>query len=124
MAVSVKLDKAHLTARLDKGKKYCGPILAQQILDDCRPFTPHDQGTLEDSGRVETIDGYSCATWSAVYAAYQYYGCWPDGSHVVKNHDTSKNARATTMWVEAAKKEYGKAWEQVAQNEFVKGANA
>jgi hypothetical protein len=57
-----------------------------------------------------------------VYAAYQYYGCWPDGTHVVQNHDTSKNARATTMWAEAAKNEYGQSWEKVAQREFVKGA--
>ena len=120
--VTVKLDRAHLAARMARGKAHAGPILAQQILDDCRPFTPHDQGTLEDSGRPEQIGEDWAATWNTVYAAYQYYGCWPDGSHVIRNHDTSINAQATTQWAEHAKKQYGNDWQRVAQNEFVWGA--
>lgn len=121
--VTVNLDRAHLAARLRQGKEHCGPYLAEQILGDSRPFTPHDQGTLEDSGRVEKIGEDYCVTYNTVYAAYQYYGCWPDGSHVVKQHDTSINQEATTQWIEAAKKRYKKDWDAVAQREFVKGAN-
>ena len=120
--VTVSLDRAHLAARMRAGKEYCGPILAQQILDDCRPFTPHDQGTLEASARVEKVGDDYAATWNTVYAAYQYYGCWPDGSHVIRNHDTSVNAQATTQWAEAAHDKYGEDWAIVAQREFVKGA--
>lgn len=120
--VTVKLDRARLAARMARGKAHAGPILAQQILDDCRPFTPHDQGTLEDSGRPEQIGEDWAATWNTVYAAYQYYGCWPDGSHVIRNHDTSINAQATTQWAEYAQKQYGKDWETVMQREFVRGA--
>lgn len=120
--VTVKLDRAHLAARMARGKAHAGPILAQQILDDCRPFTPHDQGTMEDSGRPEQIGEDWAATWNTVYAAYQYYGCWPDGSHVIRNHDTSINAQATTQWAEHAQKQYGKDWETVMQREFVRGA--
>lgn len=120
--VSVSLDRAHLAARFQRGKDHCGPILAQQILDDSRPFTPHDQGTLEDSGRVEKIDEDYAATWNTVYAAYQYYGCWPDGSHVVQQHDTSVNPEASTQWAEKARERYGADWDTVAQREFVKGA--
>ena len=121
--VTVTLDRAHLTARMRAGRDHCGPILAQQILDDCRPFTPHDQGTLEDSARVEQIGDDWAATWNTVYAAYQYYGCWPDGSHVIRQHNTSVNAQATTQWCEAARDKYGDDWETVAQREFVKGAD-
>lgn len=120
--VIVKLDRAHLAARMRAAKAHCGPILAQQILDDSRPFTPHDQGTLEDSGRVEQIGEDWAATWNTVYAAYQWYGCWPDGSHVVRHHDTSINAQATTQWAEAAKDRYGKDWAIVAQREHARGA--
>ena len=120
--VKVTLNRAHLAARMNRGKMHAGPILAQQIIDDSRPYTPHDQGTLEDSGRPEKIGEDYAATWSTVYAAYQWYGCWPDGSHVIRNHDTSINGMATTQWAEAAKKQYGKEWEQVAQREFVRGA--
>lgn len=120
--VIVKLDRAHLSARMKKAKAHVGPILAQQILDDCRPFTPHDQGTLEDSGRPEQIGDDWAATWNTVYAAYQYYGCWPDGSHVIRNHDTSINAQATIQWAEAAKAQYGNDWETVARREHARGS--
>ena len=120
--VRVEVDVAHLMARMKKGKDRCGPALAEQILGDSRPYTPHDQGTLEDSGRVEQIGDDYAATWSTVYAAYQWYGCWPDGSHVIQHHDTSINAQATTQWAEAAKQAHGKEWEIVARKEHALGA--
>ncbi len=123
MPVKVTLDRAHLAARMRKGKEHCGPLLAEQILGDSRPFTPHAEGTLEDSARVEKIDEDYCVTYNTVYAAYQWYGCWPDGSHVIRHHNTDINSNATTQWIEAAKKQYGKDWNIVAQREFVKGAN-
>lgn len=121
--VRVKFDRAHFTARMAAGKNHCGPILAQQILDDSRPYTPHDQGTLEDSGRVEQIGEDYAATWNTVYAAYQWYGCWPDGSHVVRQHDTSINAQASTQWAEHAKDAHGKEWDEVFRREHARGAS-
>lgn len=123
MPVKVTLDRAHLAARMRKGKEHCGPLLAEQILGDSRPFTPHAEGTLEDSARVEKIDEDYAVTYNTVYAAYQWYGCWPDGSHVIRHHNTDINSNATTQWIEAAKRQYGKDWNIVAQREFVKGAN-
>ena len=121
--VKVKFDRAHFAARMAAGKNHCGPILAQQILDDSRPFTPHDQGTLEDSGRVEQIGEDYAATWNTVYAAHQWYGCWPDGSHVVRQHDTSINAQASTQWAEHAKDAHGKEWDEVFRREHARGAS-
>ena len=121
--VKVQLDRAHLAARMKRGKEHCGPILAQQILDDSRPFTPNDQGALEDSGRVEQIGEDYAATWNTVYAAYQWYGCWPDGSHVVRQHDTSINAQASTQWAEHAKDAHGKEWDEVFRREHARGAS-
>lgn len=120
--VTVKLDRAHLAARMRAGKEHAGPILAQQILDDCRPYTPHDQGTLEDSGRVEKIGDDYAATWSTVYAAYQYYGCWPDGTHVIREHNLAINARATTQWAEHAHRAHREDWQAVAAREHARGA--
>ena len=71
---------------------------------------------------MEQIDGDYAATWNTVYDAYQYYGCWPDGSHVVQQHDTSVNPEASTQWAEKARERYGDDWDIVAQREFVKGA--
>ena len=121
--VRVKFARAHFTARMAAGKNHCGPILAQQILDDSRPFTPHDQGTLEDSGRVEQIGEDYAATWNTVYAAYQWYGCWPDGSHVARKQDTSIHAQATTQLAEHAKDAHGKEWDEVFRREHARGAS-
>lgn len=120
--VTVNLDRAHLTARLNRGRDLAGAAVAEAILNDSRPFTPHDQGTLEDSGRVEKVDGEYAVTWNTVYAAYQWYGCWPDGSHVIVNHDRHINAKATTQWAEAAKQEYGESWRRIAEKKMKEGS--
>ena len=123
--VIVKLDRAHLAARMRAAKAHCGPILAQQIIDDSRAFTPASPdfaAGLIGSARPEPIGDDWAATWNTVYAAYQWYGCWPDGSHVIRNHDTRINAQATTQWAEAAKARYGRDWETVAQREHARGA--
>ena len=122
-SVTVRLDRAHLAARMKRGKEHCGPLLAEQVLGDSRPYTPHAEGTLEDSARVEQIGEDYAVTYNTVYAAYQWYGCWPDGSHVITRHNTDINANATTQWIEAAKKTYGRDWNIIAQREFVKGAD-
>ena len=121
--VKVLLDRAHLTARLKRGKDHCGPFLAEQIAGDSIPFTPNDgEGTLQDSKRVEKIGQDYAVTYNTVYAAYQWYGCWPDGSHAIQHHTLQPNGQATTQWIEAAKKQFRQSWETVAQREFVKGA--
>lgn len=120
--VSVSLDRAHLEARIRKGEEMTCAAVAEAVLADSRPYTPHDQGALESSGRVEKVGGDYAVTWNTVYAAYQWYGCWPDGSHVIRNHDHFINAKATTKWAEAAKRQYGKSWEQIAKQKFREGA--
>lgn len=123
-SVTVSLDRAHLTARLKNGEERAGRALAEQVIADSREFTPHDQGALEDSARPEKVGEDWCATWNTVYAAYQWFGCWPDGSHVVKNHDTSHNVNATTQWAEAARAKHGEKWGAVAQAEHVRGGES
>lgn len=125
MAVKVTFDRAHLAARFRKGKETCGQGTAEQILQDCNLYSVPDDGehTLKDSGRVEQIGDEYAATWNTVYAAFQFYGCWPDGSHAVKNHTQGYSLHPSIMWTEAAKKAYCKDWNIVAQREFVKGAD-
>ena len=122
--VTVKLDRAHLTARMQRGKEQCGPALAEQILGDCNQYAVPDDGEhiLKSSGRVEKIGEDSAATWNTVYAAYQFYGCWPDGTHVVKNHTQGYTENPSTAWTERTRDRYKDAWDKVAQREFIKGA--
>ena len=122
--VKVELDRAHLTARMKAGKEHCGQFMAQQIIDDCNLYSVPDDGenTLKDSARPEKIGEDWCATWNTVYAPYQYYGCRPDGTHVVKNHTQGYTADPSTVWCEHARDRYGKDWAEVAQREFARGS--
>lgn len=122
--VSVQLDRAHLMARLEKGKEACGAALAEQIKSDCNQYSVPDDGEhiLKDSARVEKYGEDYAATWNTVYAPYQFYGFWPDGSHQIKNHTQGYTQHPSVMWTEAARNQYKKDWDEVAQKEFVTGA--
>lgn len=122
--VKVELDRAQLSARFQRGKDHAGPFIAEQILQDCNQYSVPDDGehTLKDSGRVEKLEDDYAATWNTVYAAYQFYGCWPDGSHQIHNHTQGYTQNPSIQWTEAARAQYGADWEIVAQREFIKGA--
>lgn len=122
--VTVDLDRARLRARFERGKDAAGKGVAEQVISDCNLYSVPDDGehALKDSARPEKDGETWAATWNTVYAAYQYYGCWPDGSHVVREHTQGYTPNPSTQWVETARAEYGKGWERVAQREYVKGA--
>lgn len=105
-----------------------GEILAEQILQDCNEYSVPDDGEgpqgLKASGRPEKVDGDWAATWNTVYAPYQWYGCWPDGSHVVKNHTPDYSINPSTQWGPEAEKVYGDDWDRVAQREHVRGSES
>ena len=124
--IKIQLDRAHLTARMSRGKENCGPALAEQILSDCNQYAVPDDGEhiLKSSGRVEKYGEDYAATWDTVYAAYQFYGCWPDGSHQVKNHTQGYTQNPSTQWTEETRGKYKPEWDTVAQREFVKGAKS
>ena len=124
--VSVQLDRAHLSARFQRGKDHAGPLIAEQILQDCNQYSVPDDGehTLKDSGRVEKVDEDYAATWNTVYAPFQFYGCWPDGSHQIQNHTQGYTENPSIQWTEAGRARYGDDWEIVAQREFVRGADS
>lgn len=119
---TVILDRAHLKTRMKNGKDRASAALAEQILADSLDYVPIDQGTLTGSGRAAVTDYGVELSWNTVYAAYQWYGCWPDGSHVIRNYDHFKHSHATGKWVEAAREKYDKDWQKIAQREHVKGA--
>ena len=63
--------------------------VAEQILSDSTQYIPKQAGDLRDSGRIEVHGADVAVIWDTPYAAYQYYGCWPDGTHQVVNHSTA-----------------------------------
>ena len=137
-SVTVSLDRAHLKARMERGSEAAGAALAEQVLSNCNQYAVPDDGehTLKDSGRVEKIDGDWAVTWNTVYAAYQFYGCWPDGSHKIldgppvynsegkkiRGHTQGYTDKPSTHWTETTRARYAEDWRAVAQKEHTKGA--
>lgn len=113
MPVRVNINHAALAAKFEADKKRVAMAVAEQILGDCRPFVPQQEGILQSSGNIRAAADGAEVYWDTPYAAYQYYGCWPDGSHVIRNHTTPGT---TTMWCEEARRRYESDWTIVANN--------
>lgn len=114
MGVSVIFDFNAFKIRTAEDKNKIVSEVAEQILSDSTPFVPTDgDNILRSSGRVEEVEGKVAVTWDTPYAAYQYYGCWPDGTHKIRNHTTPGTI---VQWTERAKRLYAKDWEKVAQS--------
>ena len=123
--ITVSIDRAHLQARMNRAKEKAGYALAEQILEDSNKLAPYSGGSIQSagslraSGKTERLpDGDFAVSWEGVYIPYQWYGCWPDGSHVIRNHTT---ADTHTQWAEVARQRHGKRWGEIAQKEHVEG---
>lgn len=113
MSSRVVFDMASFMGKMHRASQKAENALADQIIADSRALVPKQENTLRDSARIEHENNGTQVTYNTPYAAYQYYGCWPDGSHVVKNHTT---AGTMTRWIEHAKAANNEKWLRVAQN--------
>lgn len=114
MSSIVVFDMADFTRKLKKASRNAENAIADQIIADSRQYCPTDgENTLRDSARIEHDGDGTQVTYNTPYAAFQYYGCWPDGSHVIRRHTT---AGTTTKWIEHAKASNNDKWLRVAQN--------
>lgn len=82
------------------------PALTQQILDDSNDYARVDSGALVASSALHSDPKRGHIEWRTPYAKKVYYTGTPS---------KDKNARASLMWVEAARKNHGKSWGQLAQ---------
>ena len=121
MSSKVIFDAVKVAQSIKKCAKLAEKAVADQIIADSRQYVPDDgEHSLRNSARVEEIGGGTQVTYGGTqvthntpYAAYQYYGCYPDGSHAVKNHTT---AGTRTLWLEHSKTINNEKWLKVAKN--------
>lgn len=115
MATKIKVElNPFFSSRIHSACEKAERVLAEQIKADCRDFVPDDEEhTLRDTADIQTVNGHAAVVWNEVYSAYQYYGCWPDGTHVIKNHTTDGTC---THWTDAAERLHRDEWETVAEN--------
>ena len=116
MSSKVIFNTSAFYAKTTKAKRRAEMAIADQIIADSRQFVPDDgEHTLRDSARIELDGDGTKVTYNTPYAAYQYYGCYPDGSHQIANHTT---AGTTTQWIEHAKDINAENWHRVGVNAF------
>lgn len=117
MSAEFKLDRTRLELRFKAKSHNAAMAVAEQIKADCAPLVPKAEGDLKETASVTpTPDGAELA-YNQVYAAYQYYGCWPDGTHQIKNSSPPRvTPGTTTQWIEHARREHQAEWDEVAQN--------
>lgn len=120
MSITIKTDRAKWKAATQKASDYAAAALAEQMMADSLDKIPDDgEHTLRDIGRIEkTEDGSRDLVWSNVYAGYQWYGMRVDGTHIVRHYTTPGTGK---MWVETARGENKRKWDQVVQNAFSEG---
>ena len=117
--VTVRANIPEIKKKFDEACEFAEKAICEQIINDTRSMVPTDgENHLRDMTKVEkTDDGHYCVVWDTVYAKYQWYGMWPDGTHEIKKHTT---AGTTILWGPEARKKYGKDWLTVARNAYKK----
>ena len=103
----VNINYAAIGSKLKASTKRAQMVLDTQVLKDCGPYTPHDQGDLESSGQRASKIGSGEVSWATPYARRQYYSL-PNKSH-------DKRPMAVMRWFEAAKAARKAAWLRVAK---------
>ena len=115
---TVKTNKAQWRMAVHNGSVKAAKVLAEQMHNDSLEYVPKEENTLRDSFHMEeTAEGVDLV-WNTPYALYQWYGCFPDGSHVIVNHTTPGTS---TMWVDKAKQKRSEVWKKVAENALREG---
>ena len=122
--VTVHVNRAKLTARFTVGREAAGYAVSEQILQDCNQYAVPDDGehTLKDSGRASKYGDGWAVTWSTPYAAFQFYGCWPDGSHRIQRHTQGYTQNPSIMWTEVTRSRYWRDWLKVVKKAHIEGA--
>lgn len=117
-SVDINID----TSRLDKNIREAQKLLNEQIVADCDPLIPFQQGALRNSVNYpQGIDGGEIE-WNTPYAHYQYEGelyLTEGGSSFAKKYEkkypTGKPLNYHTggtgsQWFETAKEQHKEEW--------------
>lgn len=90
-----------LLDNVDKAQK----VTDLQVLKDCGPYIPRDEGELERSGPRATVIGSGEVVWDEPYAQRQYYK--------LPNKARDVHPLAVMRWFEAAKAARKSVWLRV-----------
>ncbi|MBR4693988.1 MAG: hypothetical protein IKP07_04180 [Bacilli bacterium] len=112
MKVTVDFDEVKCANSFKPGYNRARSWLKNEVAKDTNVFTPFRSGTLRDSVLPTVDDPNDYLVWSVIYASYQYYGSWADGSHVITQHS---QPGTDTYYFEKAKAVHKAKWVRVAR---------
>lgn len=127
--VSVALD----TARIENNMKRAQRLLNMQVVADCDPYVPFQQGALRNSVRYPDGIYGGVIEYATPYAHYQYMGelylaengsSWAhrgEAKHPSGKELTQHFAGTTEQWFEEAKQVHGEQWLELVRREAGKG---
>ena len=125
MAVIVKTDRQKLQRVMGKASDLAMYAVAEQMLADSEKFVPYSGGSIQSAGGlresgkvVKGDDGCFYLVYDSVYALYQWFGVRADGTHRVRHYTTAGTGK---QWIETARAQYGKRWQEMIQKEFSRG---
>lgn len=112
MKVHVDFDENKVYRSFNGGYNKARRWLKNEVAKDTNVFTPMLSGDLRESVIPSIGNPNEYLVWSVVYAAYQYYGCWADGSHVIERHS---QPGTEILYFEKAKAIHKEKWIRVAK---------
>ena len=115
MSTSLKIDfnVTNCDKKIRNKIEECQKLLDSEVRKDSNYYCPHDSGTLQRSGILNTVIGSGKIIWNTPYASSQYY------DHPNKSHQHNPNA--TMQWFETAKANRLKNWEKLVNDCFKRG---
>ena len=128
--VDIKID----TSRIDGNIKEAQKLLNMQIVADCEPLIPFQQGGLRDSVNYPQGIYGGEIEWNTPYAHYQYIGelyLAENGSSWAKKYEKKypagkplahiEHPETTDHWFDKAKEQHGKEWVDLVKRTAGKG---
>ena len=112
MQVKVDFNEAKVARSFSGGYDRARNWLKNEVAKDTNVITPFVSNTLRNSVNPSITKPDDYLVWSVVYAAYQYYGSWADGTHVIKRHS---QAGTDILFFEKAKAIHKDKWIRVAK---------
>ena len=112
MDVKVNFDESKVARSFNNGYERSRKWLKNEVAKDTNVFTPMLSGDLRESVIPSIGSNDDELVWSVVYAAYQYYGSWADGTHVIQRHS---QPGTDILYFEKAKAIHKEKWVRVAR---------
>lgn len=113
MDVKVDFDENKVARSFNGGYQRSRSWLKNEVAKDTNVFTPLRSNKLRESVIPSIGNPNEYLVWSVVYASYQYYGCWADGTHVIERHS---QPGTDTFYFERAKAIHKEKWIRVAKS--------